>query len=154
MASPVTTSLLKRASIVAIGLACCALVGCIPITDNDVCGDDDDCGDDQVCTDVRECSAQDAATPWRVNWTVNGVAANSAGACELVDNIVLTISSSQEQLTYTPIACTTGSFGFRLIPVEYNTARVTAEGDGRNLDSASASGSRESGAELSVDLVF
>lgn len=140
-----------RAIQLVLALALCSLGACIPLDQNS-CRTDQGCASGEVCTDVDECALSENAPNWRVSWTINGEAPSETN-CALVTDMSLTISSSQDQRSYAPIACELSTFSFGALPRDYDTARLEARNEnGGTLAQARGTGERNTGSELVLNL--
>jgi hypothetical protein len=68
----------------------------------------------------------------RIEWTVNGIATDQAGACGNVDDLELAISdpTSGGQHAVRPVPCAAGSFFFDKLPLGYTEVSITAYSSG------------------------
>jgi hypothetical protein len=119
------------AAALAAGLFVPAGAGCFSSAVDESCRTDRDCGD-LTCTRVGECASSGSVYALRIEWTVNGIATDQAGACGNVDDLELAISdpTSGGQHAVRPVPCAAGSFFFDKLPLGYTEVSITAYSSG------------------------
>jgi hypothetical protein len=87
------------------------------------CGDGITCTADEVCANTHECYPPDQVHAVTVHWTIRGQPA-SATTCP-DPNLELSIQQfGADALTYSPVVCANGFFGFDKLPVDYDGVAV------------------------------
>ena len=115
--------------------------GCFTSASDESCRTDRDCGD-LVCTRVGECASTSSVYALRVEWTVNGLTTDQAGACSEVGDLELAISdpTTGGQHAVRPVPCAAGLFFFDRLPIGYTDVSITAySASGNFLDSSRGS---------------
>jgi hypothetical protein len=119
------------------GLLSLGSAACFTSAVDESCRTDRDCAD-LVCTRVGECASASSVYALRIEWTVNGVATDQAGACGSIGDLELGLAdpTSGGQHAVRPVPCSAGVLFFDKLPIGYTDVTITAySAGGSYLDS-------------------
>ncbi len=105
-------------------LAVPALAGC---PGGAACEQDWDCSSGLVCANTHDCVSASEVRRVEVRWTLYGQVPTAA-SCAPIDRMELTVRDSQtdDTATYSPVPCSIGRFVFNKLPLNFDSAAMSA----------------------------
>ena len=129
------------------------LAACGSVSDDGAqCTIDADCTCGDICSRAEECWPPDQIHAVTIHWTIGGqapIATTCAGITSL--DVDYDDSQSGRRVGFSPVACNEGQFPIDKWPVHFDTAMVTAHGNG-NQTQGTAPIPRDPSADVTVDV--